>query len=169
MIDNIIKEINFCLDNDCFITALMATLSLPNICGAIEYPNLQTTRYKKWYKKYIGRYEHSTLKGFDKHPYPSADIVYDLRCSLMHNGNPSVNCKKQDLKYFKLLITKDMHYGGSSGYSRDDINNTIERTLEIGIKNLCNKICDISKYYYDMNKEYFDFQYEIKDVRSRGL
>lgn len=47
MIDQIIKEINKALDNDCFLVALMTALTLPDICGAIEYPKeSEGSRYK---------------------------------------------------------------------------------------------------------------------------
>ena len=111
MIYRIIDEINKCLDNECFISALMTALTLPDICGAIEYPNDGTAaRYKKWYREFIGQYE--THGENDNMPYASADVIYDLRCSLLHSGNPSVNLKQRDLTKFELWITKDMTSGG---------------------------------------------------------
>ena len=110
MIYRIIDEINKCLDNECFISALMTALTLPDICGAIEYPNDGTAaRYKKWYREFIGQYE--THGEDDNMPYALADVIYDLRCSLLHSGNPSVNLKQRDLTKFDLWITKDITSG----------------------------------------------------------
>ncbi len=50
MINQIIKEINACLKNGCYIAALTTALTLPDICGKVEYPNDgNSSRYKKWY------------------------------------------------------------------------------------------------------------------------
>ena len=164
MIDQIIKEINKALDNDCFLVALMTALTLPDICGAIEYPKeSEGSRYKKWYAEYIGKYE--TDGEHDNMPYASADIIYDLRCSMVHNGNPTINLKKRNLKNFELWITKDMTSGGCSSYCES----TGERTLELGIRNICFKLCSLAKYYYGHNKEKFKFNYAIKDMREYDI
>lgn len=163
MVNKIIEEINKALDNECFLIALMSALTLPDICGAIEYPDVsEGTRYKKWYSEYIGRYE--TDNKDDSLPYPSADIIYDLRCSMVHNGNPTVDLKKRNLKSFELWITEDMTYGGGSSCK-----STGERTLEIGIKNICYKLCSLAKYYYEHNKDKFNFNYSIKDMRDYNI
>ena len=33
MIKQMIKEVNICLENDCYYAALMTALTLPDICG----------------------------------------------------------------------------------------------------------------------------------------
>ena len=167
MIYRISDEINKCLDNECFISALMTALTLPDICGAIEYPNDGTAaRYKKWYREFIGQYE--THGEDDNMPYASADVIYDLRCSLLHSGNPSVNLKQRDLTKFDLWITKDITSGGGASYG-EWFDGKKERTLEIGIKNICFKLCALAKYYYDHNKEKFKFNYTIKDMRDYNI
>lgn len=166
MIYKIIDEIEKALDADLHIVALMAALSLPDICDAVEYPDLGTTaRYKKWYAEHIGQYEHNPNDTEYKMPYASADIIYDLRCSLLHAGNPSVDYQKQKIKEFTLNITKDMSYGWYSSYSHADGN----RTLEIAIKNICWKICSLAKWYYEHNKEKFKFNHSVKDLRNYGI
>lgn len=54
----IIKEINTCLKNGCYIAELTTLLILPDICGKVESPNdSNSSRYKKWYREWIGQYE----------------------------------------------------------------------------------------------------------------
>lgn len=36
--EQIIKEINDCLEHECFLTALGMALTLPDICGKAAYP-----------------------------------------------------------------------------------------------------------------------------------
>lgn len=161
MIDRLIKEVNTGLDNECYLSALIVALTLPDICGKVAYPNDGTTsRYKKWYHEWIGQYEcNPEDKNF---PYPSADMVYDLRCSLMHTGNPDVDKKKQNIVDFKLSITEDMMHMGSAGYQTLEDGTISNRTLEIGIKNLCWKLCRLAKVYYDQNKDKFHFNYTLE-------
>lgn len=164
MIDMIIDEIYKSLDNDCYLVALMSALLLPDICGAIEYPHDRNgSRYKKWYSVYIGKYE--TDGENDDMQYPSANLIYDLRCSLVHNGNPFINLDHQNLNQFELLITNDDMFGGCASICKE----TGERTLKIGIKNLCFKLCSLAKYYYDCNREKFQFNYSVIDIRNYNI
>lgn len=159
MINKLIAEIRKSLDNDCFLSALMIALTLPDICGAIEFPDANTTtRYKKWYSEYIGKYECSS----DDMPYASADVIYDLRCSLLHSGNPSVNLTKNNLILFKLWITDGDMLGGVSSQCC----NNEERTLELSIRNICFKLCRLAEFYYNDNKDKFRFNYTIEDMRK---
>ena len=40
MMDRLIDEIYVNMNNNCFLTALSTALSIPDICGKAEYPNL---------------------------------------------------------------------------------------------------------------------------------
>ena len=55
MILRIIDEIEKALSHDLYFAALNLALTLPDICGKAEYPNLRTgERYKKWYDENCG-------------------------------------------------------------------------------------------------------------------
>lgn len=161
MINRLIDEINQCLDNKCYLSALMVALTLPDICGKVEYPtDKPSVRYKKWYKEWIGQYEHDPDDKDNIFPYPSEEIVYDLRCSMFHEGNPSVNLTNQNLTDFKLVIYKEWNIGGVSdiaSYNGD----YYCRTLEIGVKNLIWKLCRLAEVYYAENNEKFNFNYTL--------
>ena len=162
MINKIIREINTCIENECYLSALTVALTLPDICGKVEYPNDKPSeRYKKWYQEWIGQYEH--YPDDESMPYPSADIVYDLRCSLLHEGNPDVNKPKNHLTEFKLGIFDDWMSGGCSSINGE--NGEFGRTLEIGLKNLCYKLCKLAEVYYSENKDKFAFNYTLVERR----
>ena len=165
LIDQIVQEINTALEHDCYLIALASALILPDICGQVEYPNESTTsRYKKWYSKYIGqyeRYEECDEPG-EEAPYPSADIVYNLRNSLLHCGNPNVDQTKRNLTDFHLIVTKDSFFGSISS---KNLYGT-ERTLDIGIRNLCMKLCVTAQLFYQENKDKFHFDYEVIQQNS---
>lgn len=110
MIDRLIAEINTALANGLYLVALNTALTLPDICGKAKYPELGTTaRYKKWYHEYVGQYEKST-KSSDNMPYLSADVVYQLRCALLHQGNPNVEKAKTGIDRFELVIEAPQPY-----------------------------------------------------------
>lgn len=94
-------------------------------------------------------------------PYPTADLIYNLRCSLLHECNPNVNLDKNDLMSFKLLITGSYMSGGISTVHKDSDGNPIGREIEIGIENLFFKLCRTAKEYYKENKDKFKFNYTI--------
>ena len=55
-----IKDIKGALNNNLYFSALALTLTLPDICGQMMYPDLYSkARYQKWYYIYIGQYEES--------------------------------------------------------------------------------------------------------------
>lgn len=56
--EQLIKEINDCLEHECFLTALGMALTLPDICGKAAYPtDTVAGRYIKWTNEYISAYE----------------------------------------------------------------------------------------------------------------
>lgn len=160
MINAIVKEIYEALDQGLDMVALMSALALPDICGKAEYPELKPKeRYIKWFDTFVGDYERDQEDIRTNMPYPSGEIIFDLRCALLHEGNPTVNKEKQNLVSFKLLKTKDMMHGGASSVDSNGEN----RTLEIAIYNLCWKICRLSEWHYNNNKDKYKFNYIVEN------
>ena len=115
MINAIVKEIYEALDQGLDMVALMSALALPDICGKAEYPELKTKeRYIKWLDTFIGDYERDQEDIRTNMPYPSGEVIFDLSCALLREGNPTVNKEKQNLVSFKLLKTEDTMHGGAS-------------------------------------------------------
>lgn len=168
MIENIIKEIRTALNNELYIIALMGTLTLPDACGKAEFPKEKSNsnRYKKWIEKYVnsrgfGEYEYSAMQGVD------ADIIYKLRCNLLHQVTPNIeNCVKY-VEYFELVKVnikrgQQYQYCVEEIYNKDNIRS---RKISINIVSLCNLICDSAENYYRNNRTKFEFiKYNFVDV-----
>ena len=153
--EQIIKEINICLEHECFMSALGMALTLPDICGKAEYPTDGVTkRYIKWTNEYISAYEIDM-------PYLSGEVLYNLRNAFLHQGNPNIvsseikdiRCKVDE---FNLVIgntfsgdTSSVHYGANQ--------QVIYRRLDINIVNLCTKLTRTAEGYYRANQEKFNF------------
>lgn len=114
MIKRLIDDVNKALDVEAYIAALSLGLALPDICAKAEYGNSlkNKERYIKWFDKYIGQYERPPVKsGETEMPYLNGEVVYQLRCSVLHQGNPNVDSDKiKDeackIDYFTLVIEK---------------------------------------------------------------
>ena len=154
--EQIIKEINICLEHECFMSALGMALTLPDICGKAEYPTDGVTkRYIKWTNE-----KDDSPYGIDM-PYLSGEVLYNLRNAFLHQGNPNIvsseikdiRCKVDE---FNLVIgstfsgdTSSVHYGANQ--------QVIYRRLDINIVNLCTKLTRTAEGYYRANQEKFNF------------
>lgn len=116
MIENIISDIQSCLDNHCYYAALALSLTLPDICGAQEYPEASVAnRYINWYNAYIGGYEESQrIQAPDgyKVSYLSGEVIYNLRNTFLHQGSANINSQKMKdtdnpMDELHLIITGD--------------------------------------------------------------
>ena len=90
-----IADIEFCLEQERYMAALSLALTLPDICGKAEYPSEGTTsRYIKWFNRFMTQYQKVSSAYDDDMPYLSGETVYNLRNEFLHSGNPNV-VKKQ--------------------------------------------------------------------------
>ena len=160
--EQIIKEINDCLEHECFLTALGMALTLPDICGKAAYPTDSTTkRYIKWTNKYISAHEKDDSPYGDDMPYFSGEVLYNLRNSFFHQGNPNIDSSKVKDSRCKVdefnLIIGSIISGDTSSVHYGDNQQVIYRRLDINIVNLCTKLTRTAEGYYRANQEKFNF------------
>lgn len=171
MIDRIVQDIRGALDNNLYFAALNCALTLPDICGKAEYPLERSSkrRYVDWYDKEIGFYEKSPRQNeAEEMPYLSGQVIYNLRCAMLHSGEPNVNgdgvYQKTDIDKFSLVIQKAQPfdiYGDSSGIM--DWGGKHIRSYRMNVRRICLIICAVAEAYYRDNKNKFHFDYEIID------
>lgn len=169
MIIRLVQDIRKALENELYFVALGSALTLPDICGKVAYPDELSSRkrYISWYDEEIGKYEKSP-EDKENMPYLSGNVIYSLRCSLLHEDNPNVNSDslKTDLPidHFSLVIEKikpfDMYSDSSSIANFGDKN---IREYSMNVRRICMILCNIAESFYKENKEKFHFNYEIID------
>lgn len=174
MVDKLVSDIRKALDNDLYYAAIVTALTLPDICGKAAFPNEQSTkkRYISWYDSEIGKYEKNPFQTTkEEMPYLSGEIIYNLRCSLLHEGNPNIdNAKLRNslpINHFTLVISKKNEleiYSDSSEIS--DIFGQHRRSYNMNIRRICNILCLVAEAYYKDNKEDFVFDYDICERRE---
>lgn len=176
MIDNIISDCEQALKHNLYFAALNLALTLPDICAKAKYPNEKSNkkRYVDWYEEYIGQYEKSPDKTKDM-PYESGEMIYSLRCAVLHQGNPNIDEKKCNITRFELIVEKHKAFGyiacDSFGVSYSDETpndtNILQRDIRLNLCTLCQKICDTAKWYYKNNKSLFNFfNYHLIDFEE---
>ena len=157
MIEVYVQEIATCLKNRCYFAALALSLTLPDICGAAEYPDEAsvTKRYINWYDKYIGDNERKERDTGDS-SYLSGEVIYNLRNTFLHQGNPTINKDKVKAKenrfdrFILILGDATVFWSGSTHF---DIRNGAAsfRGMIIDVTYLCHKICMAALCYNQQN------------------
>lgn len=177
MINRLVEDINRALDAEAYMAALSLVLTLPDICAKAEYGDSlkNKERYVKWFDENIGQYEKPPVKsGETEMPYLSGEVIYQLRCSVLHQGTPNIdNSKIKDetckINHFTLVIEKKNPfdiYGDSSSvsFAIHSKQSELVRSYEVNVRRLCLIITSTTKGYYKENKDKFTFfSYNIID------
>ncbi|MDO5332137.1 MAG: hypothetical protein Q4E99_05600 [Bacillota bacterium] len=181
MLQALIDDLNKALDNDCFFSALSLALTLPDICGKAKYPKEKSSkkRYTDWYDEYVGACEQCPGEE-GKMPYLSGEVVYQLRCSFLHQGNPNIDKNKIQEECCKIdsfvLLTekkKDFNFLADSASSSEDSFNAqaqgnAYRCYEVNVRRLCFILSACAGAFYKENPELFNFfDFKIVDLDER--
>lgn len=162
MVNRIIEEIQKSLKQENYLAALTMALTLPDICGKAAEPSLGTgARYKKWYKDNVVLHEKTSDSHGADMPYLSEEVIYQLRNSMLHQGNPNVDAKsirEEQCKIDEFILFVDEPYdSGLSVVSYEKELKITNRKLEVNLVLTCNRICNAAKEYYERNTKRFDF------------
>ena len=171
MIPNYVDDIRRSLKNKCYFSALSLALTMPDICGMAEFPNKQVgERYVEWYDKYIGdymAYGKDDLGG--NNPWLSGEVVYNLRNTFLHQGNPGIESDKvkeevNRFDQFCLLLGDGTDVQVSTiniEAGTKETGKITYRSIIIDVTYLCDTICDFALGYYDDNREKFKFNFNV--------
>lgn len=166
-----IYDIEFCLEQEHYVAALSLALTLPDICGKAEFPHNETvtSRYIKWFNKFMIPYKKTTSPYGEDMPYLSGETAYNLRNEILHAGNPNIKEKQiRDelckVDKFELLLGKSFT-GDTSMVAYGSNMSVVRREYTVNVYLLCTRLCRIAKEYYLNNKEKFDFfNYNITHI-----
>lgn len=165
MIECYIEDIRECLKNKCYFAALSLTLTLPDICGMIEYPKESSVakRYINWYDKYIG--ERLKKQRFaENESYISGEIIYNLRNQFLHQGNPNINSGKvkEEVNQIDNFI---LEVGDAATFYEEcvvfEFGKVSFRGIIINITYLCESICSNAELYHCNNKDRFKDKFPL--------
>ncbi len=92
--ESLVHALENSLEQKNWYASVILALTLPDICGKIEYPGEYSgARYKKWCEKYLEpKYTHQvgpTQMGY-VHKFLSGSDCHALRCALLHEGSDDI-------------------------------------------------------------------------------
>lgn len=155
------EEIRQALESGLYNCALTMALTLPDICGKVEFSTERdSARYKKWFEKYAKEYfTNSTIvlpeEYVTTYQWLNADECYALRCAVLHAGNYKTQAKSKLSK-----VTLHAHKRGNENYShmiRDS------RFADLDVISLCKTLCNSVETYYNSIEDKSKF--DIDEVR----
>ena len=107
MIDKIVA-IRKAIECECYLPALALALTLPDICGQIEYPDFKCKdnngkefrqgrrQYVTWYNNFVKPLHYIADDKAPKFQF-NGEFCYALRCSLLHEGNFELKDRTNEL------------------------------------------------------------------------
>ena len=171
MIPVYVNDIKSSLKNNCYFSALSLALTLPDICGMAEYPNKTVCeRYIEWYDKYLGAYmAHGKDDLGGNNPWLSGEVIYNLRNTYLHQGNPGIandKVKEEANKFDEFVL---MLGDGTALQSltlnieagRQETGKITYRKIIVDVTYLCESISDYALWYYENNHEKFKFNFNV--------
>ena len=171
MIPIYVNDIRCSLENKCYFSALALALTLPDICGMAEFPNKSVgERYIGWYNKYLGVYmAHAKDNLCENNPWLSGELVYNLRNTYLHQGNPGIASDKvkeevNQLDKFVLMLGDGTVLHEASMNITAGTKKTGEityRMIIVDVMYLCDSICDCALWYYENNQDKFKFNFNV--------
>lgn len=168
LVPRIIHECREALKHNLHLAALTLALTLPDICGKAEYGNSLRSgaRYKEWYDEHIGSNEKYREEDESDFPYPSGEVIYRLRCMVLHQGTPNLEEGTCNIDSFALICESYSEY--LFAYLPEESSNDGKRELTLNLNTLCEKICRAAENYYEQNKDRFGFfKYTLIDGDER--
>lgn len=118
---NFLCQIESALEMNLYYVSLLASLAIPDICGAIDSKDGIATRekYAKWFDKYAGQKYKGKFCGED---------CYRFRCSFLHQGSS----QRSDAKYSRILFIEP-----SANMPVIAHNNILRDALNIDVRKFC--------------------------------
>ncbi len=119
-------SIDLAISNENWYAALLAALTLPDICGAIEYPQFKkvktngiiTNRYTKWFDDFVGE-DYKVYKEFD----PSSLTYQDMLKALLETSHHLEQLS--DYRYVQTFLTGFECYVLRCKYLHEGLGNSI--------------------------------------------
>ena len=177
----LIDEIEKVLENGNVRCSLGMALTLPDICGIVEFPEFKDKvydRYVGWCEKYLFNqgFIPSTIIDLDnpnsvgeKSRIINPDMCFKLRCAYLHSGNLELNQRKNDsFPKFHLRLTSSDDNGIYVSKITSSSNGEVT-DVHIDARSLIKVLCNAAKEYYETSNKKSEFKnhhVDILDVES---
>ena len=167
---DLIADIENALEHNCLRVALGMALTLPDICGQIEYSEVKKVgeRYSKWCDKYL-KNQGFIITGDSGDKVISGDMCYKLRCAYLHSGNLELNQRNNDdFPEFHLVMCNPEDQGIYCETQFRDLQGK-DLIVTVDVRHLTKVICNAAKEYYEhyeKKEEFKDHHIVIEDIEE---
>ena len=167
MIPVYVNEIKDALDNKCYFPALALALTIPDMCGIVEFPKADVgKRYINWIDKYLGEY-FANKKGSicENNPYLTGEVIYNLRNTFLHQGSPNIQQQKikeetNQVDRFVLILGDSSIIWSATLNFQSPLDKDLEfKAIFVDVTYLCDCICDCALWYFQQNEKKFKFDF----------
>lgn len=129
--DDFLDQISSGIKINLYYLALFASLSIPDICGALGSKNGKADRnkYIKWFNENVGNPKNYFLTGED---------CYYFRCSILHQGTT----KHKNSSFERILFVEP--------FQNNNVfhNNILNNALNIDIQEFCNDLIVAAREWF---------------------
>jgi len=135
--EEIFKQIKDAIACKLYYSALFMTVAIPDICSALQSENNKTTgrKYKNWFNKYIPKLSPNKYGASGQ---LTADDLYLIRCSLLHQGQTS---NQNEYKRLLFIEPEAVAYKSLSSFHCCIVGSgSPEQSLLVDIVKLCDDI-----------------------------
>ncbi len=147
------SDVKSALKAGAYQSALALALTLPDICGQVEYPNENSvgTRYSQWCEEYMNFADAHV--GFGTEPAKlNGTLCYALRCAFLHSGNDDIlsqrAARNSAITSFELLKPEGLN---GNGFAYRVGNQQV--ATQIDMSYLCDLICEAVEKYYNSHAD----------------
>ncbi len=158
----LLNQIQKGLKQNLYFLSLFTTLTIPDICSAMESEDGLTTsdRYKKWFNAYMVKREPQKY-GDDKNL--TATACWNFRCAILHQGRS----KHKNLSYKRILFIEPPNLHGIGSIQACICGaDTEENALLINVEKFCGDIIQSANEWLRNNEKSDiykkNYQYLIK-------
>ncbi len=142
------NSIRMSLKNKNWYGALVMALTLPDVCGKLEYPHEQSSkkRYIDWFRKWLQpEYTPRVGTNQEERVFLSGEDCYALRCSYLHEGHANIDDKKARNSLDSFHFTKPV----PGLYVH---NNKIDNVLQLQVDVFCEDIVNAVDEWRDSRR-----------------
>lgn len=162
MIDKI-AAIRKAVESECYLPALALALTLPDICGQIEYPDFKRKdkngkefregrrQYVTWYNNFVKPLHYIADDEAPDFQF-NGEFCYALRCSLLHEGNFELKDRTEELLIDEFRLHVDKACGTHNIHSSYHEEGG-ERVIDLDAYGLCFLLCRAARTFYDAHEE----------------
>jgi hypothetical protein len=142
---DLLSQIQLAINGHAYYLALYATLTVPDICGAMESDNGHATKdkYIAWFNQHVApnyfACGQATLTG---------EVCYFYRCALLHQGR----AQHPNLRFSRILFVEP---GASSNVFH---NNVMNDALNIDVSIFCTDIVQGAQRWLDSAEASSNYQ-----------